>query len=452
MTDRATPIDAAKQRHSLVEVAERTGIPVSHVNGRLVTVRCPMPEHGHPDRTPSLRLDSTRQTWWCFACSPTDTDGTPKAGDVIDWVRRTEAVDWRAAIDILDSGAPLRNTWRGRDLDSGNRQVTPSQGVEAPDITRTSATRVQRALETAWMYYTSPELHARGRRYLDGRRIDVEMLERHNRRYEVGHTPSGRGELVAWMRRRGFSEDELVDSGLAHRNVNYGRLVDFYRQRVLIPVRDAGGGLCGFIGRNVGDDRWPKYKNPPRTVRYDKSVNLYQPLPAPEQAAGQVVVVEGTLDAMAIAVAAIWAGRSDWYCPLTQSGRELSPRQLRYALSLHDRPPVIAMDGDGPGRSSSQRIEEAAAAVGVKVKITDLPEDADPASWLADHGTPGLTAFDRTPVPGVDRPVLEGALEGRSSHDQLAALRLARTIESVQAGSANLGIAAGTSRSVTRTL
>jgi DNA primase len=451
MTDRVSPINAAKQRHSLVEVAERTGIPVNHMNGGLVTVRCPMPEHGHPDRTPSLRLDLTRQTWWCFACSPTDTDGTPKAGDVIDWVRRTEAVDWRAAIDILDSGVPLRNTWQGRNLNIDHHRVL-SQGVESPDITRTSARRVQRALEAAWMFYTSPELHARGRRYLGGRRIDVEMLERHNRRYEVGHTPNGSAELVAWMRSRGFSDDELVDSGLAYRSVTDGRLSDFYRQRVLIPVRDAGGGLCGFIGRNVGDARWPKYKNPPRTIRYDKSVNLYQPLSAPEQPGGQVVVVEGTLDAMAIAVAAIWAGRSDWYCPVTQSGRELSPRQMRYVLALHDRPPVIAMDGDYPGRSSSQRIEEAVASVGVKVKVADLPEGDDPASWLAVHGTNGLFAFDRTPAPGVDRAVLEGMPESRNPKDRLAALRLARTIESANAGTAYSGPASEMGRSASRAL
>jgi hypothetical protein len=41
---------------------------------------------------------------------------------------------------------------------------------------------------------------------------------------------------------------------------------------------------------------------------------------------------------MAIAVAATQVGRPDWYCPITQSGRELSPRQLRYALDLYDLP------------------------------------------------------------------------------------------------------------------
>jgi DNA primase len=82
------------------------------------------------------------------------------------------------------------------------------------------------------------------------------------------------------MRRRGFNDDELVDAGVAHRRPGDGHLTDFYRNRVLIPVRDQEDMLAGFIGRNVGDARWPKYKNPPHTIRYDKSIDLFQPLPA----------------------------------------------------------------------------------------------------------------------------------------------------------------------------
>ena len=130
---------------------------------------------------------------------------------------------------------------------------------------------------------------------------------------------------------------------------------DFYRQRVLIPLRDDQGQVCGLIGRNVGDVRWPKYKNPPVTHTYDKSVNLYQPLPAPRRRDGHIVVVEGTLDAMAIAVAAVRRKATDGFCPLTQSGRELSEFQVGSILKLHAGSILISFDGDAPG----QRLEPA---------------------------------------------------------------------------------------------
>ncbi|MGH8922909.1 MAG: hypothetical protein ACRD0H_31965, partial [Actinomycetes bacterium] len=222
-----SPIETARSRHPLAEVARRSGITIPPARSRLVTVRCPMPAHGHPDRTPSLRLDLQNGRWWCFACSPTDTDGTPKAGDVIDWVSHTEGVDWRAAIEILDSNRSLTNAWAGVSAAGQRRRAQTVGQVETPDLGRTPVLRVQSALEAAWMYYTSDSLHDRGSRYLAERGIDVEMLERHNRRFEVGHTPAPPGGLVDWMRHKGFEDDELVDAGLAHRRPGQESLYDF---------------------------------------------------------------------------------------------------------------------------------------------------------------------------------------------------------------------------------
>ena len=127
----------------------------------------------------------------------------------------------------------------------------------------------------------------------------MKVLEAHTGRREVGHTSANADGLVAALRAEGFSSDELVDAGLAYRRVGGGPLGDFYRQRVLIPIRDDQERVVGIIGRNVGDQqRWAKYKNPPCTAIYDKSVNVYQPLATPVDPGGQVIVVEGTLDAI----------------------------------------------------------------------------------------------------------------------------------------------------------
>jgi hypothetical protein len=377
-----------------------------------------------------MRLDLAADRWWCFACSPTHPDGSPMAGDVVDWVTQTEQVGWRAAIEILDSGRLLTNAWAGAPGDA-RRQIGaaagPTSTSEPPDLARTPSYRVQASLEMAWMFYTASERHQRGSAYLAQRGVhDVGLLERHTGRFEVGHTPDQPAGLVDWMRRCGFADDVLVDAGLAHRRPGDRHLTDFYRNRVLIPVRDQEDRLVGFIGRNVGDARWAKYKNPPHTIRYDKSVDLYQPLPAPEQPYGQVIVVEGVVDAMAIAVAAIRVGRSDWYCPITQSGRELSPRQLRYVLTLHNEAPLIAMDGDAPGRSSSERLVAAAANLGRQALIARLPDGEDPASWLARQGPAGLTAFERAslwwPTPNDTGDIADDLV------DRVARIRLIQTV------------------------
>jgi DNA primase len=395
-----------------------------------------------------MRLDLAADRWWCFACSPTHPDGTPMSGDVVDWVTQTEQVNWRAAIEILDSGRLLTNAWAGAQ-DSARRENSaasgPSWPSEPPDLARTPSYRVQAALEMAWMFYTGSEHHRRGAAYLARRGVhDVGLLERHNRRFEVSHTADQPTGLVDWMRRRDFADDELVDAGLAHRPPGDRHLTDFYRNRVLIPVRDHEDKLVGFIGRNVGDARWPKYKNPPHTIRYDKSVDLYQPLPAPEQPHGQVLVVEGVIDALAVAVAAIRVGRSDWFCPITQSGRELSPQQLRYVLALHSQPPLIAMDGDESGRSSNARIETAAATLGRRVLVVHLPDGEDPASWLARRGPSGLAAFERA---SLGRPTSADRTSDEIADDlieRIARIRLIQTVAAQHHADHGTDISSGT--------
>jgi DNA primase len=417
---RPSPIEEAKTRHRLVEVARRTGLPVYEGQGGSVTVRCPMLSHGHPDRTPSMRLHLDSDVWFCFACSPRKPDGNPVGADVIEWVRRSEGVGWREAVAVLDSGCPLTHAWAGGgDAGVGRHSgAEPGHGngasgaVERPDVGRTPAERVRQVLRAAWAHYSCDALHERADAYLAGRGIEVRWLEEQTGRREVGHTPARPDGLVKRLSQLGFSADELVDAGLARRNPGGSRLDDYYRQRVLIPVRGGTGQITGFIGRNVGDPRWPKYKNPPRTHLYDKSVNLYQPLPPPA-ADGQVVVVEGTLDAMAIAVAAIQAGSGDLFCPVTQSGRELSPTQLGHVLGLHGAAPVIGFDGDRPGIESNIRVAAAAAERGREALVVILPDGHDPASWLAAAGPSGIAAWSRgrAVLPAGDvRPVTPGGL------------------------------------------
>jgi DNA primase len=363
-----------------------------------VTVRCPMLSHGHPDRTPSMRLYLDTDRYYCFGC--------PARGDVVQWARDTEQTGVTLAIRALGSGVPLTNVWAGQPTDPGGtrriRTVSagreglsePVSQAETPNMARTPPDRVYAALAAAWDYYTFGPLHARATLYLATRGLQVGVLEAHTGRAEAGHTPVRADGLVTALTAKGFTTDELVDAGLAHRRLGGSPLTDFYRQRVLIPVRDDQHRVVGIIGRNVGDqDRWPKYKNPPRTHAYDKSIDLYQPLPAPADAHGHVVVVEGTLDAMAIAIAAIRTGKADQFCPVTQSGRELSPAQLNQILTMHPADPILGFDGDAAGREATYRYAVEGAHRGRRVAVMILPDDHDPASWLAEHGDVGLEAW-----------------------------------------------------------
>jgi DNA primase len=386
------PIDflAVRSAHRLAEVARRTGYPVDAASGD-VMVCCPV----HDDRTPSMVLHLDTDRYHCFGCGAT--------GDVVQWVRDIYRVGVADAVRMLaQSGRlPAPPDTDGR---AGVGPVMAGPRADAPDPSRTTRERVLAALEAAWRYYSYGALHWEGVAYLLSRGIDVAALEGEVGGPVIGRTPfKAADQFVTRMRERGFTADELVDAGLARRTSARSageppKVIDFYRRRFVVPVRDGQGRVIGLVGRYGGDaraDGVPKYLNPPRTVVYDKAEALYRPSNLRLDSDGQVVVVEGTIDALAVAAAAAKAGFSSKFAPVCESGTALSNSQVAQVMAIHERAPVLAADGDTAGGAANTNWASALARQGRESAIVAWPEEGDPASWLAAHGTAGLVAMTR---------------------------------------------------------
>ena len=149
-----------------------------------------------------------------------------------------------------------------------------------------------------------PVAHTFATSYLRHHRgIDLRSAELELGQALVGHTGHGWTNLVDHLRSRGVTDTELVAMDLAQTS-RKGRLIDTLRDRLIIPVTHADGRITGFVGRDTSSNpRAPKYRNPTRTVTFDKSDCLYRPTHhcVPDAA---VVIVEGALDALAITAAA----------------------------------------------------------------------------------------------------------------------------------------------------
>jgi hypothetical protein len=93
-------IEAARARHSLDDVARP-------------------PSHGQLDRSPSLQLHLGDGIRHCFGCGQT--------GDVVERVYQSEAVGWRQAIRILDSGCALTGAWAAHESSPSCRDSSSSR-------------------------------------------------------------------------------------------------------------------------------------------------------------------------------------------------------------------------------------------------------------------------------------------------------------------------------------
>jgi DNA primase len=425
---------AVKAGHSLASVARRTGLDVPVAGG--VMVCCPMPDHD--DHTPSMHLDLDKNLYRCYGCDV--------HGDVVQWVRDLEDVKAGDAVAILDSGRPIAGVL----ADGAVRSSEPLVEREKPDLDRTPPIRVEAANAAAWGYYTYRALHEYGVAYLAHRGIDVSALEAELGRPVVGHTPSAKTRidgLVTRLWTKGFTDDEMVDAGLATRNPD-GSIIDFFRDRAIFPVTDDSGRVVGLLGRDVTDRSPVKYLNQAHTHTYDKSIAFYRPSTPQLDNHASVVVCEGPLDALAVATQAATAGKSAWFAPVAASGRALSNGQMDRILAIHGRAPIFAADGDKPGREAN--LDWAAKAVlrGRESVVVNWPDGEDPASWLAARGEDGLCAMTRrgslAGAPTELRPHHCGAFLTRVALDGLPAdgdrsAALARIVDEVRTVSDRLG-------------
>jgi DNA primase len=415
-----TDIARVRAAHSIVDVLARLGIdPPARWDGAAdYMISCPRP--GHPDTTPSCIVHPQTHRWHCFGCGA--------RGDVLELVRQVEGVSSLIKIaEILDSRRPLHPTTSGGHAAPPVtvRAVVPAS--ERPDPARTSYERVMAANAAAWRYLSLPKLAQRGRDYLGQRGIDVTALEAETRQPAVGHTPYQPDGLVIYLRRRGFSDDEIVDAGWGARR-DAQQLTDRFRRRVIVPVRDEHGRVVGVYGRDVTGAANQKYLNTAETVAFHKGAAVYRPSVAPLEPHATVVICEGSLDALAIAAHAARAGKSRYFAPASPSGTALTDTQAELLLAISDRPPLVCADGDEPGIAASEKWIRTLMAHGRETVVTVLPDGHDPASWLREHDTAGLHAFTRKgcldlPADAIKPIPAAGLLAERILAEEIAAAR-----------------------------
>ena len=232
----------------------------------------------HDERSPSFHVRPQVGRWHCFGCG--------EGGDVISFVQKIDGLSFTEAVEYLANrvGVQLR-------YEEGSG---PRTGVDTG-----SRRRLLEAHSVAAQYYSeqlaSPAAAA-GRAFLAERGFE----RSHAEQFGMGFAPQSWDSLLRHLRGRGFTEPELIASGLMSQGAR--GIYDRFRGRLVWPIREVTGDTIGFGARKLfDDDQGPKYLNTPETALYKKSQVLYGLDLAKREIAKshQVVVVEGYTDVMA---------------------------------------------------------------------------------------------------------------------------------------------------------
>ncbi|KRF35528.1 CHC2 zinc finger domain-containing protein [Terrabacter sp. Soil810] len=394
---RSVDVEEVRARHPLADVVAAAGIEL-HQRGHGYVGCCPF----HDDATPSFSVDGVPDRFHCFGCGA--------SGDVIDFVCRTRNLGFLEAVAELDG-----DRYRERSL-SVLRPRHHLRAVPQSAIADIATSRAFEINQLAWEHFATPVGAGFATHYLQHRRgIDLEPLTRaFGGQIFVGHATHGWSSLTDHLRSQGVDDDELLGMDLAMRTRG-SRLIDTYRNRLIIPITNDRNQIRGFIGRDIsGHPAAPKYRNPTHTPVFDKSQVLYRPTRHALSPDAQVLVVEGALDALAVAAAAAAVEASSRVAVCSTNGVAVSPTQVDQVLAMTHRPPRIAFDGDPAGQHGTTRwLDAACIERRAPVLVSRLPSGADPADWLAARGPNGLGDLFARPSNAHDPEVPHTVVPGR---------------------------------------
>jgi len=349
-------------RVDLVELIDAR-VPLKRSGGNFIA-RCPF----HNEKSPSFSVSRDKQFYHCFGCGA--------SGNAIGFLMEYDRLSFREAMETLADTAGLKIPEEPRPGKPDTPRPEPTADLYA--VLDWAARCYQTQLKT------HPEA-ARAVEYLKGRGVTGEIAQR----YRLGYAPPGYRVLP-----QDFPLDTLKAAGLV--TVKDGSAAyDWFRDRVVFPIRDRRGRVVGFGGRVLGDGV-PKYLNSPETATFKKShevYGLYELLNAVRKPEF-ILVVEGYMDVIALAqfgipnaVATLGTATSGDHINLL----------FRYAGEL-----VFCFDGDTAGRNAAWKALEASLPAlrdGRQLRFLILPEQHDPDSLVREEGTEAFLARIKNAKP-----------------------------------------------------
>ncbi|CAG35521.1 DNA primase [Desulfotalea psychrophila] len=356
-----------KERADIVQIIGET-VELRRSGSRYVGL-CPF----HGEKTPSFSVTAGEQFFHCFGCG--------ESGDVLSYVMKYYALSFPEALKMLAERYGV---------------VLPERKQSAQEKALAEKRKKMFALNEKvaaiyGQYLRTNRGAGAARDYLVRRGVGKKI----SADYGLCYAPSQ--DVEGWHFLGGhLAKEELVlaaELGLVSAKEN-GGYYDRFRDRILFPIRDIAGQICGFGGRIIGEGQ-PKYMNSPESLIFNKSsllLGLYQQKEDIRRA-GSVVFVEGNFDLISL----VGAGVKNVVAPL---GTALTREHLRLVKRFAEGA-VMLFDGDKAGVQAAVRSVPLFLGENLMGKVSLLPEGEDPDTYVRRHGGRGILELlaEASPLP-----------------------------------------------------
>jgi DNA primase len=312
----------------------------------------------HGEKTPSFSVHSGQQFFHCFGCG--------ESGDVFSFMMKYHSLDFPEAVKTL------ANRYH---IELPERRRSKEEELQAQKRELLFAVNEKAAMVFSQYLRESPGAKA-ATAYLHNRGVSEDILSR----FRIGYAPAV--EIEGWNYLSGkltaAESKTAIEAGLLVEKEN-GGTYDRFRDRIVFPISDISGRVCGFGGRIVGEGQ-PKYLNSPESPVFSKSkllLGLYQQKEDIRRK-NEAVLVEGNFDLISL----VAGGCTNVVAPL---GTALTREQLRLIKRFAERVTLL-FDGDVAGTKAAARSVPFFLAEQIAGRVALLPDEHDPDTFIREKG------------------------------------------------------------------
>lgn len=303
----------------------------------------------HNEKTGSFSVSPNKQMYYCFGCGA--------GGNVFTFLMQYENFTFGEAMQSLADRVGI---------ELPQQEMTSAQRREADRRTRL----LEINKEAAKYFYTllrSPRGH-KAYQYFKKRELSDETMQK----FGLGYSDQYSDDLYRYLRKKGYDDDILKDSGLITIDEVRGGHDKFWN-RAMFPIMDVHNRVIGFGGRVMGDGE-PKYLNSPETRIFDKSRNLYGLNIARTTRKSQLLLCEGYMDVIALHQAGFDNAVASLGTALTSGHANL--------LKRYTKEVYLTYDSDGAGVKAALRAIPILKEVGIVTKVINMRPYKDPDEFI----------------------------------------------------------------------
>lgn len=313
----------------------------------------------HMEKSPSMSVKEDGQFFKCFGCGV--------GGNVINFVKQIENVDFTKAVEILAQNAGM--------------QLPTYEDNEEVLKKKLQRDIILSILKDTSDFYIANLNKIEANKHIDyikGRGISDAMVKK----FKIGAS-TNYNDLVKHLLSRGYTTDDMLQAGVVARN-DSGSYYDFYGTRLIFPITNGLGEIVGFSGRDLNPSpERTKYKNTPQTLVFNKSQLIYGYNFLRElkraKTLDTIVLVEGQMDVIACHQAGIESAIGVMGTALTSS----HARDLAYLCKNI----ILCLDGDGAGSTATYKAINVLKEANMNVSVVRLDKAKDPDEYIKKFGT-----------------------------------------------------------------